>query len=112
MQDEVITIGGILIFANIISIVFAVYSHFKKPQEKNIVSIAVLNQAIEAMEKAFESKIVGLEKNINNLRDNHLHTIQGLSENIKQNGTYIHDLTKDMGELKGTIKIYFDKNNK
>ena len=104
MESEVITIGGILLFANLFSISFAIYSHFKKPQEKNIVSIAILDQTINALKETVSSQVLAIDKNVNNLRDNHLHTIQTLSENIKQNGLYINELSKDVGELKGIIK--------
>ena len=104
MESEVITIGGILLFANLFSISFAIYSHFRKPQEKNVVSIAVLDQTISALKETVSGQIISIEKSMQHLEDNHLHTIQTLSENIKQNGTYINCLSKDVGELKGIIK--------
>lgn len=116
MQDEVITIGGILLFVNLISVVFAVYSHFKKPQIKTEELTSILNERFANHEKQQEKefsvqqeKIIDLRLAMQNLKDNDLHTI---TESLRLQEQRLNSLNEKMVELKTIIEVGFTKSLK
>lgn len=90
----------IISILTLFGIVFGVYLYFKKPQIESKEFDLLMQQEFKSHETAqdkefaaFDTKLLSLKENINNLRDNHIHTLQ---EKIEYN-------SKNISEVKESI---------
>lgn len=91
------------------------YAFIWKPREKSERTDALIKQAFENHEKAqdkefdaFETKLVSLKENINNLRDNHIHTLQ---EKIDNNSKSINEVKQSVVKIETILNERLPKND-
>jgi len=68
-------ISIVIQIATLIGIIFGVYLYFRKPQEKSEQNDAVFSVEFKNLEKSFNEKFTQSDRELANLRDNHIHTI-------------------------------------
>jgi len=93
------TIDFILQVATLLGVVFAVFLYFKKPQERSEITDAV-----------FDNKFINLEKTVVNLRDNHIHTLQGdLDKHIQDNQMFAIETTRSLTKVETLLEQLLKK---
>jgi len=85
---DVITVIGQII--TLIGVIFIVYNYFKNPQIKSEKTDALLTQRFDIMQKDF-----------NNLKDNHIHSID---VKLEENGKSITNLVVEVVKLSTIIE--------
>ena len=87
-MESLLTPQNIMFVLGIMGVIFGVYHYFKTPQINSQIVEALLNEKFEA-----------LSKEIQNLKDNHIHTLEN---KIADNKTDIQNLALQVTRL-GTI---------
>ena len=68
-------ISIVIQIATLIGIIFGVYLYFRKPQEKSETNDAIFGVEFKNLEKTFNDKFLQSDRELANLRDNHIHTL-------------------------------------
>jgi len=97
---ENITLQEIVLIIGVLSVIFSVFLYFKNPQIKAEKFDALIKQNIEFLQKEFSEKFIGFDKQLCNLKDNHLHT---MSEDIKSLTKTVNELAVLVGKLETKI---------
>lgn len=71
---ELLTTSNIVFFLGVIGVIFSVYNYFRNPQIKADTKDALMAQRLDS-----------LSAQIINLRDNHIHSLQGAIEQTNKN---------------------------
>ena len=96
LQEKISIVMQII---TLIGIIFAVYLYFRKPQEKGEVTDAV-----------FTEKFTSLDRELANLRDNHIHTLgTELRDHISESQTVALRGAEKMGSMEAKIDILLAK---
>lgn len=98
---QILTLGGI---------VFAIYTTFRRPQEKSEVNDAVFDEKIKSLASSTDTKIDTLKDIVVNLRDNHLHTVESKIDNhISESQTAALNSAKLMGSIEAKLDMLIKK---
>ena len=95
--DNLVYLIGVL---SLISMVLQVYSSIIKPQFKSDKTDALLSQQLSELAKNTAAQFLQMAKDFANLRDNHVHTLQGSIETTNKN---VADLTTRVAVLSQII---------
>jgi hypothetical protein len=88
-------ISIVIQIATLLGIVFGVYAYFRKPQEKGELTDAV-----------FAQRFTQFDRDLANLRDNHIHTIsEKLDKHIDSQSTNDREVAGKLGGLDAKIDI-------
>lgn len=87
-------------FIALFALVFGVYHFFRNPQIKSDKIDALFKQHLEFLSLQFNEKFSGFDKQLVNLKDNHLHTI---NEDLKTLTKTVNDLAINVGKLETRI---------
>jgi hypothetical protein len=92
-------ISMVIQIATLVGIVFGVYLYFRKPQERGEITDAVM-----------EEKFTQLDRELANLRDNHIHTVTTDLRNhiIESQGAALASAEK-LGRIEGKLDMLINK---
>ena len=68
-------ISIVIQISTLVGMIFGVYILFRKPQEESVKNDAVYSVEFKNLEKTFSDRFLMSDKELANLRDNHIHTL-------------------------------------
>ena len=77
-----LTTGNIVFVLGILGTIFTVYNYFRTPQIRSEKIDALLKQNLEFLTANFNVKFLSIDKQMINLKDNHIHTIETRIESL------------------------------
>jgi hypothetical protein len=75
-MESYFTPTNIMFGIGILSVAFNILQYIRKPQEKSEQNDAVFSVEFKNLEKTFTERFTQTDRDLANLRDNHLHTVE------------------------------------
>lgn len=89
----------IIQLATLVGIIFGIYFVFRKPQEKS-----------EIVDAVFQERFTQFDRELANLRDNHIHTLQSKMEaHIQESQIVAISSAEKLGRIEGKLDMLINK---
>ena len=76
-MESYFTPVNIMFGIGILSVLFNILQYIRKPQEKGEQNDAIFSVEFKNLEKTFSERFTQTDRDLANLRDNHIHTLEG-----------------------------------
>ena len=93
-------IAFVLSILGLTGIIFGIYKYFRDPQIKSDKFEALLKQNLEFLTKEFAGRFSSIDKEITNLKENHIHTLYTKVDTLT---TSMNNINIELGKLSTII---------
>lgn len=99
--ETIFTTSNITFGIGIIGIIFTIYNYFRNPQIRSDKIDALLEQKLGFVSKSFEDRFCRFDRDLVNLRDNHIHTLDTKLDSL---ASIVNQMGKDVVKLSTIIE--------